>query len=161
MTTTTTELADFMAKHNVTVEIDPQGVRTSNGWEHQLYHFHLDVKGERLISTGTYKAGMGIRHTEPVDVFGSILMDVLSVDPYANSDEDEARNVYPQTRSEWPPNWDEWADDLGMITDGAGQRSHLRSLARDFRDIMCHRANLRQTLGTPAYEQALEIAAEL
>lgn len=158
---TADELRDFMADHGVRVTSDYQGTRKSgDGWEHRAFFFMLDVKEERLISNGSYTAGTAHPTTaDPVDIFGSILSDCASVEPYANDDAEEERNMWPQTRSEWPPRWEEWADDLGML-DTSG-RTNLRKLADDFRDIMNRRGLLRDRLGITAYSRALDIAQEL
>lgn len=164
----TDQLAAEMTRHGISIEIDGPEYRekgSGDAWQspHYAYSFMLDVKGERLISNGFYGTGTGHApgSATPADVFGSILSDCSSVEPYANTDEEEERNVYPQTRSEWPPNWDEWADDLGFFADGHPGRGQLRRIAGDFRDIMSRRALLRDRLGVETYDALLEIAAEL
>ena len=172
MTTATHELAAAMGAMNITAEVtEGPEVRTVDGWQHRHYRFRLSIAGEHL---GHYPYSAGMGHTSPpdaTDLFGAILADCQSIEPYANDDADEARNVYPQTRSAWPPRWDEWADDLGMLQphaeitrDGFPKhtgRANLRKLADDFREIMSRRALLRDRLGADRYAALLAIAAEL
>jgi hypothetical protein len=172
MTTATQDLTAAMDAARITVAItDGPTIETTDGWQHRKYWFALSIAGEHL-GRYPYSAGMGL-DTPPsaADMFGAILSDCASVEPYANDDAEEERNVWPQSRAAWPPRWDEWADDLGLLSDPpvyaggnaapAQNRRNLRKIADDFREIMSRRALLRDRLGTDRYDALLEIAAEL
>src|SRR6476659_8322548 len=117
-TTAVADLERAMAALKITTDItDGPERRVYDRWEHNAYRFRLYVRGEDLGSF-PYMAGMG---HEPMpaatDLFGAVLMDCVSVEPYANDDAEEERNVWPQTRAAWPPRWEEWAEDMGMLSE--------------------------------------------
>lgn len=171
MTTATQDLTAAMDAARITVGlVDGPSVETTDGWQHRKYWFALSIAGEYL-GRYPYSAGMGLEAPpSAADMFGAILSDCASVEPYANDDAEEERNVWPQSRAAWPPAWDEWANDLGLLQCGDTRGGfptepysppNLRKIADDFREIMSRRALLRDRLGAERYDALLEIAAEL
>lgn len=155
--TTTDELRAAMHDLGIVVEITAGPTLTAtDGWDHNAYRWSLTIRGEQLMSNATYSAGTGLPvPADPADVFGSLISDLQSVEPYAVSDEEEERSVMAQERASWPPGWDEWADDLALVTNARS----ARKAADDFREIMARRWLIRDRLGADAYARI--ISAEL
>ena len=164
MTATTRTLADIMAAEHITITLsEPERTRDEQGWDHHAFRFTLDIAGEQLMSNAPYSAGLGIdvQGITDADVFGAVVMDCQSIAPYLDSREQMDYDVDAQTRQSvapgFPPSgWEEWADDLGMIQDGATPASVVQSM-RAFQEMAAHAALLREMLGADVFDELMAL----
>jgi hypothetical protein len=153
MSTETQTLENLMAEFGLTARVQrSNGLQTdSEGWEHYAYQFELTLRGEPLVSRGSYRAGSAHKYPpSAVQLVSAVLSDIGTVRDFDH--------------------WAEWAQEFGMLAEGdiwAGKRgpvhdaAYFRKLETDFREIKARESLLAERLEASQLEALIEAAQQL